>query len=296
MNHKRNPTGLIQNAQVKRQKSFEKLEQGIQKLLKENKPINFNSVAEVSGLSRAWLYKESEVKTRIIQLREQSENSKKIPSKQKPSDASKDALIKTLKARLKKLDAENTGLRQQLEVVYGQMSFGKEQEQKIKRLEAENASLKDRLYAPISTDAPDIKVIPLNSFPEISEQIKDELNRLNIELSSTLAKKIKARSEEVVLTAIEALKEQMDLEIVRRPGAWLAAAITDSWKPNEAIGGTKPKDTFSEWYDLARNYGVVKRCEQREDGWYVQENTGQWYSYQDYSRKWTIEYLKSATN
>lgn len=54
-----------------------KLEQGIQKLLKEQKPINFNSIAEASGLSRGWLYKESDVKVRIIQLREQSERNQK---------------------------------------------------------------------------------------------------------------------------------------------------------------------------------------------------------------------------
>ena len=121
----------------------------------------------------------------------------------------------------------------------------------------------------------------------------NELENLNIDLSSTLAKKIKARSEEVVLTAIEALKEQMDLEIVRRPGAWLAAAITDNWKPNEAIGGAKPKDTFEEWYDLAREQGIIKSCRQKEDGWYVQENAGIWHSFESFSAKWTLDYLRS---
>jgi hypothetical protein len=137
-----------------------------------------------------------------------------------------------LRTRLKKVESENQGLKKQLEIVYGQMSFGKEQEKKINRLEAENASLKNRLYAPVSNDAPDIKVVVLNSSSEISERIKSELENLNIELTSTLAKKIQARSEETVLTAIEALKEQMDLEIVRRPGAWLAKAVTNGWKPN----------------------------------------------------------------
>lgn len=293
MNHKRNPLRLINNAQAKRQKSFEKLEQGIQKLLKEQKPINFNSIAEASGLIRGWLYKESDVKVRIIQLREQSERNQKKPSKHKPSDTSKDSLIKTLRTRLKKVESENQGLKKQLEIVYGQMSFGKEQEKKINRLEAENASLKNRLYAPVSNDAPDLKVVSLDPLPGISERIKNELESLGINLTSTLAKKIQTRSEETVLTAIDALKEQIDLEIVRRPGAWLAKAVTDGWKPNEAIGGTNPKDAFEEWYELACKYEKVTRCRQDDHGnWLVQEITGEWHFYQEFSQKWTLEYLK----
>ena len=291
----RNTSGLKDSAERKRQKSFEKLELGIQELIKNRLPINFKSVSEASGLSRSWLYKEPEVKARIEQLRAQTEKTNKTSPKQKASADSKDALINTLKLRLKKVNAENDGLKKQLEVVYGQMSYGKEQEQKIKRLEAENTRLKDKLYAPVSNDLSKVKVIA-DKRSEISERIKSELLALNIKLNSTLSKKIKARSEEVVLTAIEALKQAMDNEVVRQPGAWLGKAITDAWKPNEARGGFKPKDTFEEWYDLARDYGIVKRCEQREDGWCVQENTGQWHSHQEFSQKWTLEYLKKVSS
>ena len=291
----RNVDGLRNSAEKKRQKSFEKFELGIQKLLRNKDRINFKSVAEASGLSRAWLYKESEVKARIEQLRKQTEKTKKVPLQQKASDSSKDALIKTLKVRLKKVEAENQGLKRQLEVVYGQMSYGKELEQKIKRLKDENKKLKDRLYVPVSNYAPEKKVVEIKS-SRISQRIIDELNRLEVKPTSTLVNKIMGASEETVLIAIEALKEQMDLEIVKRPGAWLSEAIANNWQPNKAIGGAKPKDIFAEWFELAKEYGIVRSCRQEEEKWLVQDVIGNWLDFEVISSKYSLEYLKSKVN
>lgn len=295
MNHRRNATGLINNAQLKRQKSFEKLESGIQQLLREKRAINFNSVAEASGLSRGWLYKEAEVKARIVQLREQTESTKKIPSKQKPSDTSKDAIIRTVKAKTKKVEAENKALKSQLETVYGQLLNQKELQQKLERLEAENAKLKDRLYSPISTESRAKKVTQLRTISSISERITHELESLEITPSSTLIKQIENASEGVVISAIDALKQQIDSNSIRSPEAWLAAAIRDSWKPNEAIGKTEArKDLIEEWYLLARAYGIVKGRRREDEEWLVQENTGQWFKQQELSSKWTLDYLRQV--
>jgi hypothetical protein len=50
-------------------------------------------------------------------LRQQQVERKSLPPKQRASDASKDAMIKTLKERIKKQEAEIRGLRDHIEVV-----------------------------------------------------------------------------------------------------------------------------------------------------------------------------------
>ncbi len=142
MKHQRNIEGLRQNAQKKRQESFEKVEQGVKKLLRAGHPVNFNAVAEASGVSRAWLYKEPDIKERIAQLREQGVNKKK-PSLliQKLSDGSKDGIIATLKTRIGKLEQRNRELSQQNEVFGGQVLKVRELEQQIKRFQYENVLL-----------------------------------------------------------------------------------------------------------------------------------------------------------
>ncbi len=146
MKHERNVEGLRQNAQKKRHEAIKRTDVGIQQLLREKRSVNFKTVAEVAGVSTAWLYKEPEIKARIERLREQeSSSSKKAPPKQRTSDASKDAIIKTLKDRCGKLDAEVRGLREQLEVVYGRVIEVEALKQQVAQLALENSKLKAQL-------------------------------------------------------------------------------------------------------------------------------------------------------
>ena len=303
MTVERNVDGLRGNAQRKRQEAFEKVEQGIQKLIKEGQVINFNTVAKASGLSKAWLYKELEIKVRIEHLRENSSKAKEIPPKQKSSDASKDAIIKTLKERIKKLEAENRGLRDQHEAIYGRILQASEIEQRLERLEAENTRLKEELEECRSRSTKSLALEKSNFAPistkgsrgQISNTITDELTALGIKLTNPLASKIRDSTEEIVLIAIEALKEQLQHGVIRRPGAWLFSAIDDAWQPNQPLGeGSHPADMFSEWYGLAREFGIVIGSRKEDDGsiW-VQENTGQWFLFEEFSSKWTLQYLRS---
>ncbi|MDZ7965544.1 MAG: DUF6262 family protein [Nostoc sp. DedSLP03] len=303
MTVERNIDGLRGNAQRKRQEAFEKVEQGIQKLIKEQKVINFNTVAKASGLSKAWLYKEPEIKARIEHLRENNSKTKEIPPKQRSSDASKDAIIKTLKERIKRVEAENRGLRDQHEAIYGRILQASEIEHRLERLEAENTKLKKELEEclsrstkPLELEKSTFTTIPTKgSKGEISSTIRDELAALGIKLTSPLASKIRDSTEEIVLTAIEALKEQLQHGPVRRPGGWLSSAIDDAWQPNQPLGEeTHVADTFSQWYGLAREFGIVIGSRKDDDGsiW-VQENTGHWFPFEQFSSKWTFEYLRS---
>lgn len=68
---------------------------------------------------------------------------------------------------------------------------------------------------------------------EVSDQIKSELEALEIPLNTTLTNTIKSAPEEFVLNAIEALKEAMSGGDIPRPGGWLNRAIQEGWTKNE---------------------------------------------------------------
>ncbi|MEH2218736.1 MAG: DUF6262 family protein [Nostoc sp.] len=303
MTVERNIDGLRGNAQRKRQEAFEKVEQGIQKLIKEQKVINFNTVAKASGLSKAWLYKEPEIKARIEHLRENNSKTREIPPKQRSSDASKDAIIKTLKERIKRVEAENRGLRDQHEAIYGRILQASEIEQRLERLETENTRLKKELEECLSQSTtssvskkPNVSSLSTKKVQgKVSDMVKDELDALGIELNTTLNSKIRNSTEEVVFNAIEALKEQLQHKVIPKPGGWLAKAIDGAWQPNQPLGEeTHVADIFNQWYGLAREFGIVigSRKEDDDSIW-VQENTGHWFPFEEFSSKWTIEYLRS---
>ncbi len=343
MRHERNIEGLKDNAAKKRQEAFERTDKAIQQLIKQKKKINFNTVAEAANVSKAWLYKEPEIKSRIESLRGEHSGTNNVPVQERTSDSSWKAKYQTLKDRLQKVEAENRGLREQLEVAYGRILSVSELEYQVEYLEKENLQLKEHLklshegltrtkngeglydssscppdksrglepspflegtmrQSQLPKQASHEKPSVLN-FPSkkasgtISETIKKELDALGIKLNSTLASKIKNSTEEAVLTAIEALKEQLQTTIVRSPGGWLSTALSnnDTWEPNQPLGQeTDPADLFSEWYDLAREFGLVIASRKEDDGFiWVQETTGQWVSFTEMSSKWTTKYLKS---
>ncbi|WP_088243302.1 DUF6262 family protein [Calothrix rhizosoleniae] len=299
---KRNVNGLRSNAQKKRQEAFNKVEQGIQQLLKDKQAINFNTVAKAAGLSKAWLYKEPEIKARIEHLRENHSKTKVIPQKQRISDSSKDAIVKTLKERVKKIEAENRGLREQFEAIYGRVLYTSELEKRLEALEAENLKLKEelsichnQLFKPSPNNNPNVVQFSVKqSKGEVSDAIENELDDLGIKLTKTLANKIKNSTEEAVLIAIQALKQQLQHQTIRSPGGWLASAIDNGWQPNQAIGEENVTDKFGQWYHLAREQGIVTASRKEDDGTIlVRENTGQWVDFEEFSSKWTLEYLRS---
>ena len=108
MAHDRNTQGLKANALKKKNDAIKRTELAIQKMLKENITINFKTVAEKAKVSTAWLYREPEIADRIKKIRamNNSKNNNKLVL-EKTSDTSKDALIATLKARIKELELSN---------------------------------------------------------------------------------------------------------------------------------------------------------------------------------------------
>jgi hypothetical protein len=117
----RNIDGLRANAQKKAEATRQRAEAAIALLMKEQRPINFKTVAETAKISTAWLYGCEDLKMRILHLRSRQEpkTQVKIPPKEQASSASKDAVIAALRLRIQKLEKENSDLKRQVEVANG---------------------------------------------------------------------------------------------------------------------------------------------------------------------------------
>ena len=121
MVRKPNTAGLRTSAQLRAQATRQRAEEALSHLLQEQRPVNFKTVAETAHVSTAWLYGQEEIKQRIFHLRQRQvpRPTVAIPSRERASDASKDAMIATLRTRVKRLEVENRELKHQVEVAYG---------------------------------------------------------------------------------------------------------------------------------------------------------------------------------
>ena len=82
----------------------EKVDKAIQRLIKAQKAINFNSVASESGVTKKTLYDNKDIRERIEILRhQQSQVPTPAQVKREMNDNNKDAIIASLKEKLKGL-------------------------------------------------------------------------------------------------------------------------------------------------------------------------------------------------
>ena len=259
MKVKRNTDGLRQNAQAKRKEAFDKVDEGIKTLLKENQTVNFNRVAEASGVSKAWLYKEPDIKARIEHLRDQSARGKKLPRKISATEASTKALNVTLQARIKKVEAENRELRRQNEVAYGQVIRVRELERQIERLKAESQELKSQsMIQPVGEEA-----------------FVTELQKLGICMNPTIQRLVSATPAGIVEAAMQSLREAQAKNEVKNPAGFLNKAVSEAWKPNEALQANDELAQFNEWWPEARKKGLVVASEQTDGVIYVYTSAGE---------------------
>ncbi|MEM7065815.1 MAG: DUF6262 family protein [Cyanobacteria bacterium P01_B01_bin.77] len=266
MKLKRNADGLRRNAEKKRQETFEKVDKAIRKLVKDKKVITFNAVAEASGVSKAWLYKEPDVKERIYQLRDQSSIKGKTPRAVSASEASLRKLTATLKARIKRLEAENTDLRRQNEVFGGYVLENRELKKQIAQFEAQNRTAK----------------VDTNQTPTASQlDIFAELEPLNIKINSTLEQLMADTPPEIVEAAMQALKQAQETGSVKNPGGFLYKAITAHWQPNQDIDqGDQELSEFNTWWEWAYEKGLVIASQQTDQGIMVLTKNEQWISFE----------------
>jgi CRISPR/Cas system-associated protein Cas10 (large subunit of type III CRISPR-Cas system) len=114
--------GLKEFAQNKTKMTLEKVDKAIRELSLGEQKINFNSVSNLSGVSKTFLYNNSEIKKRIEQLRDkQTEKVIKQRFKYDKTDKSKDIIIMAKDKKIKELQYENKRLREQLETLRGKL-------------------------------------------------------------------------------------------------------------------------------------------------------------------------------
>lgn len=304
-----NPDGLRSAAEQKKNDALERTDKAISQMVKEGKKINFHTVAVAAGVSVAYLYKYDAIKQRIDQLRKQQSPIKGLVQKQGASEDSKAAIITIFKERIKKQELEIKGLRDHIEVTQGIAMQVPNLKQQIESLKSENLKLREQLNECLvqsevqlaSTPSTDSKIISLdkkrtNQSQDISNKIKLELAELGIKLNTTLTKTIKSASLEIVLSAIQALKEAMITGDIERPGGWLKRAIEDGWIPNEKhLPQDKvERDIFKKWFDLAYKQRLVLASTKGEDGqMYVYNTDGVLLPFDQVLAKYPLEKLKS---
>ncbi len=99
--------------------TVQKVDEAIQRLVRASEPINFNSVANEAGIAKATLYNNQELRGRVESLRQQQAQAPTLKQiKRKMNENNKDAIIDSLKRRIKKLEGENKELRERLKVEY----------------------------------------------------------------------------------------------------------------------------------------------------------------------------------
>ena len=99
----------------------EKVDKAIQRLIKAQK-ANFNSVASESGVTKKTLYDNKDIRERIEILRhQQSQVPTPAQVKREMNDNNKDAIIASLKRKIKRLEEENKELKEQLKVNYAEI-------------------------------------------------------------------------------------------------------------------------------------------------------------------------------
>ncbi|PFL59142.1 transposase [Bacillus cereus] len=103
---------LRQLHEKRKQTTKIKVEEAIKRLTKISKAINFNSVAEEAGVSKATLYNHPELKERIKFLRNQQENAY-IDSRIKQDDSNRNAIIASLKRKIEKLERRKKELEEE---------------------------------------------------------------------------------------------------------------------------------------------------------------------------------------
>jgi hypothetical protein len=324
MRHQRNVEGLRQNAQKKRQEAIARTEQGIKQLIRECRPVNFKTVAEIAEVSTAWLYKEPEIKERIEYLREQQTRTKKsVPPQQKATEASKDAKYQALKQRLQKVEAENRGLRDHLEAIHGRHRLlaqenevqGKEIERLTKLLNEAKAEIEafkknsspkhqtnDYLTSSSSGEStkPKSKVTPLTNRKaarlRISDKLQSKLDGLGIRLNSTLEAAIKSVSEDVALSAIASLHAASASSEVQNPAGFLVAAIKGSWMPNEGYEHKVEMDLFNKWYPIAQSLKLVNAATQIDGVQHVLMAFDEWMPFSKILAKYPLDKLQEMIN
>ncbi len=111
-----NIQGLMEYSKNKKEIAIKKVDEAIRRLAINEDKINFNIVAKESGVSKSFLYKQKDIMTRIVELRNKQIN-QDINQRAKfdKTAKSKDLIINAKDKKIAKLEEENIQLKLQIQ-------------------------------------------------------------------------------------------------------------------------------------------------------------------------------------
>lgn len=115
-----NPGPLALAAQRKSQNAIERARAAISAMHDTGAPITFQGVAQQAGVSRQWLYKNTQLRAEIEKLRGRQMGTRRVPAAQRASDASQRQRNQTLADDNQRLRTENAELKDELAALLGQ--------------------------------------------------------------------------------------------------------------------------------------------------------------------------------
>ncbi|WML24424.1 DUF6262 family protein [Neobacillus sp. OS1-33] len=122
MKHKRNTEAVVAYAKKKKEETVDKVEQTIKQLIQQNEKINFNTVTIAAGVSKSYLYNQTELRERIETLRQQQrEVASPKNIKKNMNVENKDSLIQVFRERIRELEKENKQLKEEIKRVNGKL-------------------------------------------------------------------------------------------------------------------------------------------------------------------------------
>lgn len=274
---------LKQVQATRKQDASKRVQQVIERLGKTGGKINFQAVAKAANVSVSYLYKYPELKQHIAELRNKQSSMPRTPATKPVSSNSFAKVVNRFKERIHQLEKQNCELRRKNEALAGQVYRVHYLQEQVERQEQTIEDLTTRLqeaHAQISatkvtsiTQAKSLHVNDLiQEYPKIlgkNDNIQSQLDNLGIKGNSTLAKLIKVAPEEIVLKAIDALKEALTATKVRNASGFLVEAIRNTWIPNEGYEQKVELNVFNKWYPIAKSLNLVIASMQEDGVLYV---------------------------
>jgi Family of unknown function (DUF6262) len=117
-----NSQHLIAAAQRRRADTLERARQALQELDETGQRRTITQIAAHAGVSRSWLYAQSELRDQLRQLTAVSETAESAPARiERGSDTSLRQRLTLAHERIRELDDENRQLRNQIALLHGQL-------------------------------------------------------------------------------------------------------------------------------------------------------------------------------
>lgn len=117
-----NTKGLKEYAKNKSKITLEKVDKAIRELSLTEQKINFNSVSQLGGVSKTFLYNNKDIKKRIEEIREKQTNTTMNQrAKYDKTAKSKDIIIMAKDKKIKEFEENNKKLKNQLQILRGKL-------------------------------------------------------------------------------------------------------------------------------------------------------------------------------